>query len=460
MTRRTSGQVLVYELKQGRTYALRFRAYGRREHVTLGTAQDGWTREKAEDELQNVLADVRRGVWRRPQPAAAAPVDDDPTFHEFASMWFSGRRSELRPATLADYRWQLSLHLLPFFHAHRLSEITIAEVDRYRNWKVREGILNATSINATIKRLAQILDLAIEYHPGLLNGNPARGRRRRLKPIAPQRSFLEADQLRALLDAAGELDREARADRQQIARRAMLATLALAGLRIGELVGLRWQDVDLAGGHLAVVQAKTEAGIREVEIGGFLCEELAIHRARTRYSKPQDFVFATIRGGRASTENIRNRILRDSIERANQRLVESGGVPIPDGITPHSLRRTYISLMLEAGENPRVVMAQVGHTDPTLTLRIYAQVMKRRERSARERLDSIFPSPRATSANEARKKASLGRSGQKSTSERLPDPAEMMPPKAESPANTGQPPARPTGFEPVTSRSGGERSIH
>ena len=52
---------------------------------------------------------------------------------------------------------------------------------------------------------------------------------------------------------------------------------------------------------------------------------------------------------------------------------------MPPGITPHSLRRTYISLMLEVGANPRVVMQQVGHSDAGLTLRIYAQVMKRRD---------------------------------------------------------------------------------
>jgi integrase len=158
---------------------------------------------------------------------------------------------------------------------------------------VRQGALNATSINATIKRLAQILDLAIEYCPGVLAGNPARGRRPRLKAQAPTRTFLGADQLRVLLDAAGELDRSAHRGREHVARRAILATLALAGLRIGELAELRWQDVHLAGGYLAVRHSKTAAGVREVEIGAFLRDELAIHRARTSFSEPGDYVFAT-----------------------------------------------------------------------------------------------------------------------------------------------------------------------
>jgi integrase len=66
---------------------------------------------------------------------------------------------------------------------------------------------------------------------------------------ASRRSYLEtATQIEALLDAAGQLDRQAHPTCQHVERRAMLATLTLAGLRIGELCALRWRDVDLAAG--------------------------------------------------------------------------------------------------------------------------------------------------------------------------------------------------------------------
>ncbi len=94
MARAASGQVLEREGKRGRTFALRFRAYGQRQYVTLGTAEDGWTRARAEEELQNVLADVRRGIWRPPEPVVEAPRAE-PTFHEFASQWFAAREPEL-----------------------------------------------------------------------------------------------------------------------------------------------------------------------------------------------------------------------------------------------------------------------------------------------------------------------------------------------------------------------------
>jgi hypothetical protein len=218
MARKLSGQVLELDRKGGRTFALRFRAYGKRRYVTLGTAEEGWTREKAQEELQNVLADIRRGIWRPPEPAGAGP-EPEPTFHEFASEWFEGLRHEgLADNTLARYEWELSHHLLPFFAEHQLSGITIGEVDRYRQEKVRESVLNATSINATITRLAQILEVAVERE--LTARNPARGRRRRLKQRQPERTWLDrAEQIAVLLQAAASLDREARVDRRATPRR-------------------------------------------------------------------------------------------------------------------------------------------------------------------------------------------------------------------------------------------------
>ena len=147
--------------------------YGKRRFINLGSEHTGWTRSRAEDELQAVLRDVRRGVW---QPAPAPPIMEeprDPTFHEFASEWLAARRPELRATTAANYEWQLVHHLLPYFARHRLSQINVQEVDRYRHRKVAEGRLAAKSVNETIARLAQILEVAVEYE--LIEPNPASG---------------------------------------------------------------------------------------------------------------------------------------------------------------------------------------------------------------------------------------------------------------------------------------------
>jgi hypothetical protein len=66
MARRSEGQVVERHWKSGRGYALRFRAYGERQYLTLGLETEGWDRKRAEEELANVMADVRRGFWTPP----------------------------------------------------------------------------------------------------------------------------------------------------------------------------------------------------------------------------------------------------------------------------------------------------------------------------------------------------------------------------------------------------------
>jgi integrase len=124
----------------------------------------------------------------------------------------------------------------------------------------------------------------------------------------PRRTYLEtAEQIAALIAATGDLDANAREDRRHVERRAIVATLTFAGLRIGELCALRWRDVDLANGWLHVGDAKTDAGRRRVKIRGALRDELLAVRARAGHGGADDFVFATSTGRRPSRENIRNR---------------------------------------------------------------------------------------------------------------------------------------------------------
>ena len=225
MARKATGQVIVREGKRGRSYALRFRAYGRRHYMTLGTDAEGWDRQRAEVELQNVLADARRGIWKPQERLEAVEPTQEPTFHEFASEWIEAVTPALAEKTRTRYRWQLTHHLLPFFAEHRLSQITVAEVDHYRDLKVREGGLLADTINGTLTRLGQILDVAEEREQ--IDRNPLRvnPRRRKLRSSKPRTVWLDrAEQITTLLDAAGELDREARGDRTHVGRRAIIAS--------------------------------------------------------------------------------------------------------------------------------------------------------------------------------------------------------------------------------------------
>jgi hypothetical protein len=93
MARKATGQVV--EPKDGRAWAIRFRANGKRRYITLGTTTEGWNRERAEVELRDVLADVERGIRRPAEPAPEVDVKEEPTFHEFASEWWNGKQHEV-----------------------------------------------------------------------------------------------------------------------------------------------------------------------------------------------------------------------------------------------------------------------------------------------------------------------------------------------------------------------------
>jgi integrase len=227
-------------------------------------------------------------------------------------------------------------HLLAYFGATPLDQITISDVDAFRLSKVHEGVLSATSINKMITTLAAILETAVEYE--LIARNPAKGRKRRLPVVTPRRSWLDrAEHITALLDGAEEVDQEGRA--LVGLRRPALATLAFAGLRLGELQAVRWRDVDLDRGTITVRAAKTDAGVGIVDMLPILCRELSVYRDRLN-PDPERPVFATARGNGLGSSNIRLRLLARTVARANVNLEAIGQQPLPAGLTPHSLRRT------------------------------------------------------------------------------------------------------------------------
>ncbi len=383
MARRPTGTIREHVGRDGLTYrSLKFSAYGKRRFVALGAVDLG----QAEKALRGVLADVERGVWREPDPVAPEP-EGMPTFHEFAEQWWIRNEAQLRPSTRTDYRWRLEKHLLPFFADYTLDRITFDLVERYIAAKLAEADpISPRSINMTLTLMAAILEGAVERE--LISRNPAKGKSRRAREREPKRSYLDtAEQIAALLDAAGDLDRNAREDRRHIERRAIVATLTFAGLRIGELCALRWRDVDLAGGWLHVTDAKTDAGVRKVKLRGALRDELLAVRSR-HPTGPDEFVFATSTGRAPSRDNIRNRVLTPAATRASAELVKRDLVPLPERITPHSLRRTFASVLYALGEDPGVVMDEMGHTDPALALRVYRQAM-RREQEEKDRLRAL-----------------------------------------------------------------------
>jgi integrase len=362
MARRPTGQVIPPNGPQ-RSWAIRFRAYGKREFLSLGRSEDGWNHEKAEARLRHILADVERGTWRRYEPEPVEAPREVPTFHEFASEWLANREPELRPKTVASYRWQLSNHLLPHLASLPVTAITAEVVDAYKAAKLREGRIGPNQINKTLGTLSRILRAARRY--GYLDSNPMEDVDR-LRGTRPRPAVPDPEQLPALLEAAG-------------AMRPVLATLAGAGLRNGEACALDWRDVNLATGTIRVRESKTDAGVRLVDVPLALREELSDHKARSPRTGPGDAVFTNRNGRRQTVSNIERRF-KTAIRRANIRLCELGVETISLIVTPHSLRHLYASLRAAVGDDPVYIAEQGGWTDPAFALRVYARAVRRRER--------------------------------------------------------------------------------
>jgi integrase len=381
---RGEGQVVPRKSKDGVTYGLRFRAYGKRHYITSAAT----SREEAERELRHVLADVERGIWKPPTRGVAPAQAQEQTFHEFASEWLRNREAEgLAERTIADLKWSLELHLLPYFADFPLPAITAQDVDRYKVAKVqerdaieavraeaeargqryRERALSNGSINHTLSDLAQVLETAVDYK--LIRENPATGKRRRLTTKEPAGEWVQPEQLMVLLDAP-----------EPGVRRVLLRILAGTGLRIGEALALRWRHVDLMGaGTLSVVASKTDAGVRTVDLPAALRDELQAWWRETRFAGPDDLVLPTSTGRRQSESNLRRDVLTPAIAKANAVLQRDAIVPIGP-ITFHSLRKTYASMRFACGDDIVYVAAQGGWKDVRTLMKVYAKATKRRGR--------------------------------------------------------------------------------
>ena len=158
----------------------------------------------------------------------------------------------------------------------------------------------------------------------------------------------------------------------------MIAVMAKTGLRVTELCQLRWRAVDVHHERLIIEQAKTDAGVRQVDLTLDVVDEINSWRAERGPVELDGFVFATASGKPRNKDNVRT-VLSRVVARANEQRKARGKAALPP-VVPHTLRRTYISLMLEAGAPLHYVMDQVGHEDSKTTLEIYAVVQKRLSR--------------------------------------------------------------------------------
>ena len=190
MPRRATGRIEPHEWADGRTvtFRLKVRAQGRRHTISLGTNHEGWSMDRAQVELEQIMRQIERGTWEPPRNRAAAThgLDRDESLRATAYRWWQRRKTELATNTQLDYKWRLD-HVVRDMGTEVTAELDARRVDDFRQRLVAAG-LSPRSVNTMLDLLAQILDDALEY--GLLDANPARGRRRRMKVPKSSRTFL------------------------------------------------------------------------------------------------------------------------------------------------------------------------------------------------------------------------------------------------------------------------------
>lgn len=327
------------------------------------------TRREAEEALATLVRERRQAT--RPD------VDPGVGFIEYAERWLKLLAPAVKPRTLKSYHDTLRLHLAPAFGVTRLRQIHKSGVRSLLAEMLAAG-LSRNSVRIIHATLRAMLNAAVD--DGVLLANPADrlGRHLRLASTAATRDdeikALSRDQLQQLLGIARVAHPE---------WHAFFFTLARTGLRLGEAFALQWAQVDLEAREIRVVQALSAGRIetpksgrtRTVDVSAALADLLRERRAASQ-GHEHDLVFHTRTG--ATLDQSR-------VGRAFKQALREAG--LPEHFTPHSLRHTFASLLLQQGESPVYVQRQLGHASIQLTVDTYGKWLPMGNKAAVDRLD-------------------------------------------------------------------------
>jgi integrase len=281
------------------------------------------------------------------------------------------RSGELyKPSTIDGYEAALRTRVVPALGSRRLASIGRRDLRQLVEGLLELG-LDASTVRNAVMPLRVILRRALE--DGEIAVNPASGLR--LPAVRGRRDRIASpDEVRRLLAALPDGDR------------ALWATAFYAGLRRGELMALRWDDVDLERRLIrversydekarAIVEPKSRAGRRVVPIVTLLADALGEHRSAEHTPV---LVFASARGAPFSGSTV--------WRRARRAWSAAGLAPI--GL--HEARHTYASTLIAAGANAKTVAAYMGHASVQTTYDLYGKLMPGSESEAAALLDAYL----------------------------------------------------------------------
>jgi integrase len=294
-----------------------------------------------------------------------------PLLTEYAVAWLESISGFVRARTLEDYSGRLQRHVLPQLGERQLDEIDVDDIVALIA-DLRQRDYAGSTISSVLIPLSRLFAHAVRRN--LIEVNPLSKLDRSERPRVwrQERPVLNRDEIGRLLEAAPPR------------YRTLLATAVLSGLRQGELLGLRWRDIDFDHEVIHVRRAldrqqrdvppKTPHALRDVVLIPALAESLRRHQEASGFNGPDDFVFATRIGTPLHWTNLATRALKPALKKAELQPLRW-----------HDLRHCFASLLIAGGANITFVSRQLGHSSSQITLQVYAHLLDREEQAQRTR---------------------------------------------------------------------------
>lgn len=373
---------LVDGRKRGRPgkWLVDYRENGRRRWATFDR------KEQAEDYLAKVIPASRQ---RTGQPL----VDPTITVADYAKRWLE--RHDVSARTREEYEKVYRNHIAPAFGAFQVRGVTRPHVKEFVQQRLASGSARST-VRLDLATLRVLLSAAVEDQ--VIPANPAAGRFKGLR--LEQKAGALQDEIESKAFDAEQLTRllaGARRSTESYIQRLYPSFLlgARTGARLSEIIGLRWQDLDLDAGHVTFREkiSKRRRGVlksgygRVVDLSPDLVEALRrvevdrkAEALQKGWAAVPEHVFVTERGGPYDDNRWR---------KAFHRCAKTA--KLAGHFTPHSLRHSFASLLLQDGASVEHVSRLLGHADIGLTCRTYGRWLRPNTKGTVARLDSIAP---------------------------------------------------------------------
>lgn len=373
MGKRGHGEGSIYQRKDGRWAASITLEGGTRKRKTFY----GKTRKEVQEKLRVALNDQKQGTL------ATGPKQ---TLETYIYQWLEEvYKPTVRPSTYMQYKSAIRCHIVPALGNVTLQKLTPSKVQSFYARLLDEG-LKASSIGVVHAVLHKALENAVRWN--LVARNVA-SLVSLPRIVQHEVQVLTPEQARTLVDAAKGYRIET------------LIILALAtGARRGELLALRWQDIDLErkvlyirhtftrlGGYGYVESdPKTKSGRRSITLPDFAVDALKAHRLmvdKVRLKAGDRW----IERGLVFPNRYGSFLNADVILRWFHIILKKAGLP---DMRFHDLRHSAATILLTMGVHPKVVQERLGHSDITMTMNIYSHVLPSVQQDVADKMNGVF----------------------------------------------------------------------